>query len=475
MNKPSTWLLALSFFPSLAILGCHEDPPTPTEVRSTLSGDLGNVLRESNDAFTGSTDGLPGQAALSIVDRVLGTNTQASLPLRAIATQLVARGAGVLPADSGPVIDADAQVAYLNDKLFNDANHVGDGIYQVPASLVCTKTTIDASGTPTETLDAMCAEEFAKVELRIRTAKDGDALVFAIQLDADHDEPLSLRLTHTSIALTVDLDDTQHAFVALATLFGEDLPNAVLSGQVTGKLEVLGTAKAKLSITIDRALSIKFAPAGVDLAGGDAFGFSSAKAEVISVVLDGAARAGSLAIGLGETAVKIPNVEPGKRFELDLPGVTLAGSFTAGQPLQLTHVGLGSRTTTVSINGAAAQTIDLNPENGRAFDMTVSHDPATGADTLTVTPVLDLQRTVDHAVLGDPTPVYDTTRVLLDGSLRGSDTSDQVEVLTGSFSITTNPANHGFTATAGQCVTSSDAIDPGTGASFTQWTVGVCH
>jgi hypothetical protein len=82
-------------------------------------------------------------------------------------------------------------------------------------------------------------------ELRIRTARDGGALVFAIQLDADHDEPLILTLTHTSIALTADLDGAQRAFVALAAVFGADAPNTALSGQVTGKLEVLGTAKAK--------------------------------------------------------------------------------------------------------------------------------------------------------------------------------------------------------------------------------------
>jgi hypothetical protein len=338
-----------------------------------------------------------------------------------------------------------------------------------------TTVAVDPEGTPVETIDATCAEQLAMAELRIRTARDGGALVFAIQLDADHDEPLILTLTHTSIALTADLDGAQRAFVALAAVFGADAPNTALSGQVTGKLEVLGTAKARAEVAIDRALSIKFAEAGADLDGAEAFVLSSAAAEAFSITLDGAAKTGSLAVGLGETAVKIPALDPGQRFELDLPGVTAVASLTAGQPLALTHLGLGNRTTAISINGVRAQTIDVNPQDGRAFGATVSHDPATGINTFAVSPRLDLQMSVDHAVLGDVQPVYDVTRVLLDGSLRGSDTSPQVEVSTGSLTIATSPTSYGVAASAGQCVTQTDATDPSTGALFTQWTVGACQ
>jgi hypothetical protein len=474
MYRISHSLLTLSLLSSLAAIGCSDDPPTPNEVRAGITSDLGNVLRETNAASTGSTDALPGSAALAMVDRVLGTDTTISISLHSMTASFAARHAGAAATDSTTTIDADAGVSYLNDKLFTDANHVGAGVYQIPAALVCTETTVDSTGTATETINAKCADQLAKADLRIRVAKDGGALVFAFQVDADHDEPLRLTLTHTSIALTVDLDDTQHAFIALATLFGQDAPNAALAGQVTGKLEILGAAQAKAQLTIDRALSIKFAKAGADLGSADAFVFSSAAAEVFSVTLDGTGKTGSFAVGLGETALKLPADSAGKRFELDLPGVTAAASYTAGQPLALTHLGLGNRTTTVSISGVRAQTIDLNPQDGRAFNATVSHDAATDTDTLAITPKLDLQMSADHAVLGDARPVYDVTRVLLDGSLRGGATTGQIAV-TGSFSVTTNPAGHGFTATAGQCVTDTDAIDPTTGTSFTQWTVGACR
>lgn len=473
MRKPPASLLALCALSAVAALGCHDDPPTPTEVRGSITGDLGNVLRETSAAIDGSSGALPGSTALSMIDRILGSDSPISAPLQGMTARLVEHAAVADPGTSGAAIDADAQVAYLNDKLFTDANHVGDGVYQVPASLVCTRTTFDGT-TEVQTIDPQCAAQLARAELRIRVARDGGALVFAVQLDADHDEPLLLTLTHTSLAVTVDLDGAQRAFVALAAVFDQDLPNVALGGRVTGKIEVLGTAKVKLSASIDRALSIKSAAAGADLAGPGAFVLASAKATVVAVTLDGHARSGALAIGLGETAVKLPAASDGKRFELDLPGVTATAAYSDGQPLALTHLGLGGRTTVISISGVRAQTIDLNPDHGRALDVTLSRDPATGTETVAVTPRLDLRMTIDHAVLGDSPPVYDVTRVLLDGSLRGDGATDRVQV-TGSFSIATNPASYGVTATTGQCVTSTVATDPTTGEPFTRWTAGSCN
>ena len=471
MHRRSTSLLAFSLFSALTVLACNDEPPTPTEVRARISGDLGNVLREANAAISGGTGAIPGAAALAAIDRVIGSDPQIGPSLRTVTERFAAR-ASAAPDDTSDAIDVDALVAQLNDKLFTDENHVGDGIYDVPASLVCATTAVDSSGNSVEMIDGKCAEQLAKAELRVRTANDGDALVIAIQVDAAHDEPLIFTLTHTSIAITVDIDDAQRAFVALAGIYGGDIPNARLSGQVTATLEILGAAKLRASLTIDRALSIAFAKAGASLDGPDAFVLSSAKAEVVAVTLDGKARSGSLALGLGETAIKAP--ADGKRVELDLAGATATASFADGKPLALTHVSLGNRTTTVSIGGVRAVAVDLNAQDGRAFDVTVSHDAATATDTLEVTPKLDLQLTVDRAVLGGTPPVYDVTRVTIDGSLRGSDTSDQVEVLTGSFSVTTDPASYGFAATAGQCVTAADATDPTTGSTFTQLSVAAC-
>jgi hypothetical protein len=160
--------------------------------------------------------------------------------------------------------------------------------------------------------------------------------------------------------------------------------------------------------------------------------------------------------------------------ETDIAGMTMTASAAAGQPLTLTNVSLGNRSSTITVGGVRARTIDLNPLDGRSFDATISHDAATGLDTMTVTPKVDLRMTTDHAVLGEPAPVYSVTQMFLDGQLRGSAEGDRIEVLTGTFSLITDPAEHGFAAAAGQCVLGTETVDSATGAYFTKWTAGSC-
>ena len=145
-----------------------------------------------------------------------------------------------------------------------------------------------------------------------------------------------------------------------------------------------------------------------------------------------------------------------------------------GNTLSLDNISLGDKTTKLSVGGQVAETIDLNATAGRKLNATITADLATGMQTLTVSPRLDLQTSVDHSLLGDEPPKYDVTRVLLDGSLRGSADTDQIEVVSGTFSITTNPAQYGFNASAGQCVTSTYEYDPVTYQDYEAYSVGAC-
>ncbi|HEY5937235.1 MAG TPA: hypothetical protein VIU61_21445 [Kofleriaceae bacterium] len=455
----------------LGLAACGgDDPPTPTDVRAKISTDLAYVLREAN-AASAATESLPGADALGMLERVLGEDTEISARVRtAIVAYTVKRELSALRAPEDR-IDGDAEAAQLNDELFSDANHRGDGIYNIPPEMVCMETTIADDGTETEALDPECAARLEQAELRIRVSTNGDTMTFTLQVGAQHDEPLSVALSKRSIALTVDLDDAWRAAATLATVFGEsdELPNAELSGQITGKLEIIGAAHAKASLTFDRALSIKFAEAGQDLDGPTAFRLASAKANVFALTMDGNDKSGELAFALGETRIHDED-----DTETDLAGATMTATATAGQPLVLSNVGLGNRTTTVAMRGVVARTIDVNPLDGRTFGATISHDDATGFDTLTVTPKLDLRTTVDHSLLGEGEPVYDVTQLFLDGQLRGSAEGDRIEVLTGTFSLVTDPSEHGFAATAGQCVTGAEALDAATGAYYTKWTAGTC-
>src|SRR5687768_16024609 len=163
MHTPSPRaLLAVSLL-SAGLFGCDDPPPPPSEVRSRLSDDLGHVLREAAAAGEGTSAALPGAASFSMMERALGQSSSgtSSTPFR-IASDFVQRFTGrtattrqgLLPEDPpAEGFDTDAIIAELNTTIFTDANHLGDGVYQVPVELMCETTDWDENGNEITTLD----------------------------------------------------------------------------------------------------------------------------------------------------------------------------------------------------------------------------------------------------------------------------------------------------------------------------------
>jgi hypothetical protein len=475
-------LLTLSVL-STTLLACSSDePPTPTEVRTALREDLAHVLREGQAALE-ATATLPTGGAFGFATVAIGgadgATARALAPIaRRISERVAApsreRQQNLDETEDGDV-DTDAMIDELEQELFTDANYLGNGVYRVPASFACkTSTYDDTTGETITSTDPDCAAQLDQTQLRIRVAGDGDGIRFFVQIDANHDEPLSLYLAHDELAVTVNLDDATDAMIAMALLLGEEAPNADLSGEVTGSVHVLGTAHARLALSFDRPVSIEFADQGVGIDTDAAYRFASAAGEIVGVELDASAPSGRFDLGLGATTVHIPGdeLDPASR-DIALGGATVNASFQ-GSALSLENISLGTTTTTVSVSGQTALTIDLNPADGRTLNATITADPATGDETLEVSPRFDLQTNVDHALLGDDVPTYDTTRVQIDGSLRGTELSGQTEVLSGSVTVTTSPAEYGFAATAGQCIQATEVYDDSTFQSYMTYAVGAC-
>jgi hypothetical protein len=448
MRRYSPAILSL-----LTFAACGSDePPTPTEVRSAIHDDLRYILTEGKAATEKSTVNLPTGSILSIISSDL------ILPA---------------PADAMSDVDPNDITNRLETELFTDANYLGSGIYKVPASVVCKTTVYNDDGTTSEQIDPDCASQLDKLQVRIRVATEDDAIRFFLQVDANHDEPLSLLVAHDRLAVTVNLDDATDAMIAISAIEGEAPPNANLSGSVTASLEILGPSHAQVALAFDRAISVKVADAGIALDSDAATRFTSAAAHVIAIELDGNTPTAKLDLGLGETTAHIAGDSVDPSTDLFLAGATVNAMYHANM-LTLANISLGDKTTKLSVGGQVAQTIDLNATSGRTLAATITSNPATGEETLTVSPRLDLQTTVDHAVLGDEAPKYDVTRILLDGSLRGSAGSDQIEVVSGTLSMTTNPSQYGFSASAGQCVSSTYETDPLTYEDYETYSVGAC-
>lgn len=486
MNKP---LLSLSLSAlSLGLVGCSDDPPTPAEVREKIATDLAFVITETDAAGQGTADAMPSEAGMSMIDRMLAqSDTEIAARMRAKMTAVVVErelkdAIARLANPEDPVDEADPAaelVSFLNEEIFTDANHVGAGVYKVPAELVCTTQELDDAGNLVEQLDAECAADFEAAQVRIRVTTDDDAMRFALQVTEQKEEPLALTLEPKSVALTLDLDDAWRTAVAFAQIAGEDLPNAELSGQVTGKLAIRGAAHAEVSLAIDRDVSIALAQTGQDLGGAEAFRFTTKQAPAFALGMNGPARRGTIVLGVAETYVHVPplfedaTAEPGRAFELELAGLTADATFAQGEPLAVSNISLGDRDLVTKLGGQVATRIALNPADGRRFDLTLTDDAATGRATIDVSPKADIHTFTDHAVTGSAPEPYDVTRVTLVGSLSTAG-GETVKVESGTYAIETNPASYGFSASAGQCVTATESYDETTGSYYTAYAVGAC-
>lgn len=458
-------LLTLSLA-SLAACGSDTTAPSPVDVRSHITSDLGNVLDETSAAAGGLRDVMPSTTALAFLQTALGGSATSSI---ASAARRIAPEMGL---DGAPLVDSQAVIDALTTQVFTDENEIEPGLYDVPASLGCMGIESDGNGTTTEVLDAACVETWNAIDPRVRVETSGTGLRFAVQLGAHHDEPLGVTLTHDSLAISLDLEEAQDAASAIAAALGEDFPNASLHGKITGSLTVLGTAHAEADLTFDRAIDIAFAADGISLTSPDAVHFATAASHVLHVGLDGHTGLGMLALALGTTTAHVPSADVGT-LDLDLPAATATVAVADGA-ITLTNVSLGDRTTKLLHDGVVALAIDLNAADGRTLSANVTTDSVGGA-LLEVSPKLDLQVAIDRVALDAQTARYDVTRVHLDGSLASTADDDRVRVAAGTFAITTSPAQYGFSATANQCVAGATEVDETTFESYVVWTVDACN
>ena len=400
----------------VVLAACSADPPSPASVRAHVDSDLGNVLGQSQAALAGAAADLPAPATFALAG---------------------------LDGEALPALDASATTAWLDANVFADANYVGDGTFALPCST--------------------CSPD-AQPRVRVEQNDDG-SLRFAVELDAAHDEPVSFLLAHDSLAIAVDLDGADDAVAALAEMFGATAPTEMTQGAASARIAVVGDAHVQVSASIDRPIMVAVAPQGTPLSADGALRFAADAAPVLAADVDGSAPAATVALALGEVIAHVP-----AGVDLDLAGATANVTLAAGS-LSLSDVSLGGKTTTITRGGAPALALDLNPGDGRALTATIGLDAA-GNATLAFVPCLDLERWVDHAVLGDAPPVYDVTSLVVDGMLVTS--GGNVRVALGGLAATTAPAAYSFDAAAGQCVTATAATDPATGAPFTSYAVVVC-
>lgn len=350
----------------------------------------------------------------------------------------------------------DDIIQKLNETIFTDANYQGNGIYGLPASLGCPEA-LDG------TLDPACVQRWQTVNLRIRVTGDADMrLTFLVGPSSQ--EPLSIDIGHQSLGVEVDLGDVSDSLGELAPLLGQEPLNVAMSGKIAAKLTVLGENHVDARFDIVESVAFAGAKQGVDLQSDEAIRFASAATQLFHVDLDGNREQGSAGLDLKRTTVHAPGRGTEPSMDIALAGASAAATFGKGIAFAITHIGLGDSSTTVDVGGQRGLTLDLNPDSGRHFDVSVTVDALSGISRFVVSPEFDLRLAINRAVLGDPQPVYDITRVhLFDGTptLEIQPTAsgdDQLKLVSGVLAIETSPADYGVTVSAGQCLLSTPDI-----------------
>jgi hypothetical protein len=349
-------------------------------------------------------------------------------------------------------LDTTELTDWLTRNVFSDANHEGDGVYRLPPTLFCPMGFDPVTGAPTGTVEAECADLVTRIKPRIRARGDASELEFSLLIGPSSNEPFFLTLTKKSMKLAVDLGEGADAVAELSGILGEQAPNLRASGRVSSSVAVQGPKHVVFAASVEKAMSLAFADQGVALDSADAFRLSSAAAQVYTVTIDGGKSTLSAAVALGETKVHTPSTDLDEpKMDLDLPGLTGTVTVTPGQPVKFTGIGLGNRTMTVDSNGVRALSVDLNPQHNRRFDVTVTEE----ADKVTfaVSPAIDLRVQIDRAKLQEPVRPFEVTQFLLDGTnptleLRAT----SLKLSSGHLRVTTNPAEYGVEANAGQCL-----------------------
>lgn len=364
----------------------------PATVRARITTDLGNVLHQTQAA---SQLAMPGKIALGY-----------ALP--------------ALPA----IPDPDAAIAWLTDTVFTDADYLGGDVFRFPAESVCKTDSV---------VDPACVAAVDKAQLRIRVQAD-DQLRFFPQLGPNHDEPIEIDVAHDGLALHANLDGADAALLAIAAAYGRQAPAAQVTGELTFELQVVGPAHVLAAVTIDRSIAIALAdPTGLVDSDG-AIRFTAPDGQPLSIDVDAGARTFTADLAVENVTAHLPG------HDFMLAAATGDATYD-GSALALTGVALSA---SESVDAHVASTLALSEMDATLAD-------ADGRETLTPSPRLELASFVDHALLGDPAPAYDVSHLVLDGAVRGDPTA--LAVMTGALTVTTSPAQFGFVANAGACVT----------------------
>jgi hypothetical protein len=296
----------------------------------------------------------------------------------------------------------------MSERLFVDSNlesnSDGTAIYLLHADPTCRPLPGDSDPVGTvPPIDQTCADDFAKVAVRVAVRGDGDGARMTVLIGADRLELVSVVVHSDELALEVDLPRAKAAGDAIqqqlddGTHTGDPVEMyARLAGKVRASLKKVAPQKVTAAWAILQALDVAPSKGGsVTMA---------ASNPVFALTSDGKSKAAELQLGLGATNISGTWDQRSTGVSNDDLHVIIGGLYGRlslqedAQQVILTDLGLGA--SKVTVRGTTIIDVNLNPDAMRRFSGKLSN--SNGISRLEITPMVDLRLGFDYnAVAAD--------------------------------------------------------------------------
>jgi hypothetical protein len=387
----------------------------------------------------------------------------------------------------------------LREEIFTSENLESEGggtaTYLLHPKTLCSSTTssVDTPGTgapapagtggsgtttappPEPELDPDCVDEINRIQPRLRLSSPSAGNVdVEILLTSSHLNPVTIELHQDHAAIVVDLAETKATLDAA----GEDTSSIA---QMAGKFGLGIYKNGNLDYSL-RASIIDAITLGITNDAGEAINYAlGASDRMLELRLDGNQKKVTGSLDYGTMTIAGPlnafkdsfapvEYDPVTGLPIERPNYTgaieyflagIEGSATfdgATDKLSFTHLGLGDASSTLKLDGTALAQIDVNPNNGRHFDLSVEDQP--DGTVVGFSPTLDVSAMLNFAPLAAQIPdiapdvLSNTIHLWFDGTNPSvQDHGDQLKVLSGTLNYTSSyDPSLNFSASAGQCI-----------------------
>ena len=406
-------------------------------------------------------------------------------------------------------------VQRLKHEVFTDANLESDTgsevVYRLGPDVLCAETDEEASAVSVEvptagtqtavtapqepTIDPQCAATVAKLEPRLRLTSPGEGDIdVAFLLTSRKTNPITLEFYHDRLGVVLDLDELQSLLEA-----ADEMPESVdaLEGRVSVELVKNAERDYSLRGNVLEDLLVTAGDEGKKVT--VRLGASSPTGELR---LDGNARTITGSYDMSTLSMTAPldvfrsddevydeNGDPVVSttytglITLLLGGLNGSLTFDGNTDvLNLLGLGLGDVSTTVHHDGDLLFKLDVNPDNGRRFDLQLQSGTE-GTPTLTFSPTLDVRVQLAFQKLADQIPdldsflLNDTMRLWFEGaspSVLAGDNS--LRVVSGTLHMDSqNAPESSVTVEAGMCLVQSDTPEEQAASLSSAFVSGVCE